>query len=493
MVVRPSRSTLATGSARASARAGHGSPASAPPLNPASVPLQAGQADHEAGRAVQGGDTPRDTPVVDLAGGLTALNGRRLKMRSVFQPLIDLRDGHVRGYEALVRGPAGPLSTPEGLFAAARRKGLVAELDWACRASAFSQALAAGLRSPLGLFVNAEPEALGVPCPRHLLPVWLEAARRLHLVVELTERDLVARPAQLVHVVQELRELGCSIALDDVGAHPDSLTLMPVLEPDVVKLDIGLIHRAPDDDAARVLHAVAAQAERTGALVVAEGIETEEHLTTAIAYGASIGQGWLFARPSDNLAVVTGYGEPPPVRAGSLEGAGTPYAELAPGRSRTGSAAVVRVMTRQLLEQAALLSTAPVVLCVLPGNSEGATAAADLAALQGLADASALLGVLSNGPPVDLPAGVLQAALGETDPLGSEWDVVVLGAHFAAAVVARRTGARQQPSAWDEGWSFALTHDRDRVVGVVRSLLGRLAGAGAGDATYPDLVSPLAR
>jgi len=400
------------------------------------------------------------------APGYLELLAGEATVRVVFQPLIDLRDGTVRGYEALARGPAGSrLATPGALFTAARRLGRLAELDWACRAAAFRGALDGGLQRSLGLFVNAEPEALGVPCPAHLLPVWVEAARRLHLVVELTERDLVADPARLVHVVQELRELGCSIALDDVGAHPDSLTLMPLVEPDVIKLDTALIQRAPADDTARVLHAVAAQAERTGAMVVAEGIETEEHLETALAYGATIGQGWLLAIPQDRLGVTRGTGPAVPARAAALEGLGTPFEEVTTRVGvRHGPVSVVRVMTRQLLETAGQLSSPPVVLCALPLGTEGQQADADLRMLVDLTGTSALLGVAAHRLPHHLPAAVLRGPLAKEDRLAAEWDVVVVGAHFAAAVVARPTRG---------GWAFALTHDRDTVVSVARGLLAR--------------------
>ena len=58
-------------------------------------------------------------------------------VRSVFQPIVDLDTGSVVAYEALARGPQGPLEDPGRLFAAAREQGLLAELDEACRAAAF--------------------------------------------------------------------------------------------------------------------------------------------------------------------------------------------------------------------------------------------------------------------------------------------------------------------------------------------------------------------
>src|SRR4029453_11490950 len=87
------------------------------------------------------------------------------------------------------------------------------------------------------------------------------------------------------------------IAIDDVGADPRSLALMPFLEPDVIKLDMRLVQAQPSAEIARVTHAVSAEAERSGARVIAEGIETEAHAHRAAALGADLAQGWLFGRP----------------------------------------------------------------------------------------------------------------------------------------------------------------------------------------------------
>src|ERR1700761_6484302 len=73
---------------------------------------------------------------------------------------------------------------------------------------------------------------------------------------------------------------------------------MPFLAPDVIKLDRGLTQDlVPPSVGARVINAVRAEAERSGATILAEGIETERHLERALAMGAKLGQGWLFGRP----------------------------------------------------------------------------------------------------------------------------------------------------------------------------------------------------
>ena len=69
-------------------------------------------------------------------------------VRSVFQPIVDLDAGTVVAYEALARGPQGPLERPDALSAAGRAAGRLADLDQACRAAAFRGAVEQGLLAP---------------------------------------------------------------------------------------------------------------------------------------------------------------------------------------------------------------------------------------------------------------------------------------------------------------------------------------------------------
>src|ERR1700759_1853886 len=81
-----------------------------------------------------------------------------LDVQAAFQPIVDLRDGSVIGYEALARPRDG--SSPEQLFALAPRQGRLAEVDRACRQAALRDAAAAGLGAPFALFLNADAGAL---------------------------------------------------------------------------------------------------------------------------------------------------------------------------------------------------------------------------------------------------------------------------------------------------------------------------------------------
>jgi EAL domain-containing protein (putative c-di-GMP-specific phosphodiesterase class I) len=73
---------------------------------------------------------------------------------------------------------------------------------------------------------------------------------------------------------------------------------MPLLRPDVVKLDLRLVQERPGPEIAQIMNAVNAYAEQSGAVVLAEGIEDDAHLRAARGLGATLGQGWLFGRPA---------------------------------------------------------------------------------------------------------------------------------------------------------------------------------------------------
>src|ERR1700742_4098986 len=183
-----------------------------------------------------------------------------LDVQAAFQPIVDLRDGAVVGYEALARPRDG--SSPEQLFALAREQGRLTEVDRACRTAALEAASAAGLSEPFALFLNADAGALEDALPE--LP-----HGHATLVLEVTETALTERPDAVLRTLSELRTRGWGVALDDDGADSRSLALMPLLYPDVIKLDLRLLRERALRDVARVVTAVAAEAERRHATVLA--------------------------------------------------------------------------------------------------------------------------------------------------------------------------------------------------------------------------------
>ncbi|GGN63470.1 hypothetical protein GCM10010112_22740 [Actinoplanes lobatus] len=235
----------------------------------------------------------RSVPTIDLTIG-ALLEERRV--RSVFQPIVDLSTRTVMGLEALARGPAGTtLEFPDRLFAAASEAGRLGELDMLCFERAMESVLVAPVAPPL-LFANSEPGVMDRPRSPWLMDLF--AARPpFRTILEYTERALPTVPGSMLRLARTVQVDGNGIALDDVGVDPMSLAFLPILEPEVIKIDMSVI-RDPDTEHSRTVAAVVrTEAARTGAVVIAEGIETEEHLATALRLGARWGQGWLFGRP----------------------------------------------------------------------------------------------------------------------------------------------------------------------------------------------------
>ncbi len=353
-----------------------------------------------------------------------------------FQPIVDLEDDSVVAYEALARGPeASPLHRPDRLFAVAAKVGRLDELDRACRRAAVRAGADGGLTAPLRLFVNAEPNTLAAAGAS------LPAADAV--VVELTERALVDRPAGVIAAVAQLRAQGVGIALDDVGADRRSLAFMPFVAPDVIKLDLRLVQGNPTAEIAAIVHAVNAEAERSGAIVLAEGIETEEHRRVALALGATHGQGWLFGRPEALPASFAVPARPLPTRrAVAPAPAGeTPFGLISAERpTRRGPKRLLLAISKHLEAQAMAHGEAAVVLATFQEARH--LTDASRSRYRRLAQSAAFVGAFGVGLPDEPIPGVRGAGLDRAEPLRGEWNVVVVTPHFAAAFVGRDLGDR---------------------------------------------------
>jgi EAL domain-containing protein (putative c-di-GMP-specific phosphodiesterase class I) len=233
-------------------------------------------------------------PTVASATIDQVLSGRLVQ--PLFQPIVDLATRRVIGVEALARGPAGTgLEYPDRLFAAAREAGCLGALDLLCSERSLELAIAAPQPPPL-LFTNAEPAVLDQPLSPRIVEL-VTGGLPFRQVVEFTERALPAVPGSMLRIAGQTQGWGNGLALDDVGVDPMSLAFLPLIEPEVIKLDMSLLRDPGSDHTRAVCAVVRAEAERTGALVVAEGIETPDDLATARQLGARWGQGWLFGRP----------------------------------------------------------------------------------------------------------------------------------------------------------------------------------------------------
>jgi len=398
----------------------------------------------------------------------------RGSVRSVYQPVVDLASGEVTAYEALARGPVGTvLERPDALFSAAAATGCTSQLDALCRRVALE-----GARDRLGdrltLFVNVEPVAAG-ELPDDARTV-VDPSGPIRVVAELTERNLTARPAELLRMVEAFRARGWGIALDDVGADPGSLALLPLLRPDVVKLDLRLVQERPSRAIAEIFSAVNAESERSGAAVVAEGIETDEHVAMARSLGATLGQGWHLGRPQALPTTL-----PPGPRAripisavAARERLGSPFGRVAAYRPvRAATKSLLTAISRHIETEALTLPAGAVMLTTF---QEAGHLTDDVRQRYArLAQRHPFIGMLGAGFPREPAAGAYGADLAEDDPVRDEWNMALVTPHFAVALVGRQVG--DGASEDDRRFDYVLTHDRDVVIEVAGDLMTRMSSS----------------
>lgn len=211
-----------------------------------------------------------------------------------YQPVVDMRNGHVLGWEALARFPGLPYATSE-VFEAARGTELEVELEVAC----FRRALevAEDLSEGRYLSINVSPTTVGST----LLADVLRKVRHIfeHLVIEITERTAVENYLPLYRPLHDLRQQLVSVAIDDVGAGYASLWHITQLLPDIIKVDRALISGIDQSPTKRaIVTALLSLARELRCSVVAEGVERQQEADWLVGLGTRFGQGFHFAEPN---------------------------------------------------------------------------------------------------------------------------------------------------------------------------------------------------
>jgi EAL domain-containing protein (putative c-di-GMP-specific phosphodiesterase class I) len=226
-------------------------------------------------------------------GAVTGVLSGLQALQVHLQPIVGLDTGDVWGVEALARFPGHPQPGPAQWFASALRDGRGPELEQLALCGALE--LLPLLPHPLRLTVNLSSQALLRPAVQELL---LEAADA-RLVVELTEHEPVADYPALLQVLGTLRERGIGLGIDDFGAGHSSLQHVLHLEPDVVKLDLGLVQGVGECPRRQALvEVMIGFCSKTGTALVAEGVETTADLAQLARLGVGFAQGWVLARPA---------------------------------------------------------------------------------------------------------------------------------------------------------------------------------------------------
>jgi EAL domain-containing protein (putative c-di-GMP-specific phosphodiesterase class I) len=216
----------------------------------------------------------------------------------VFQPLVALATGQVSGYEALTRFKQPPKRFPDQWFSLASRVGLGGALE----AHAIKKALDVPNR-PAGAYLslNLSPSTLRAPEVQAVLPLDMTG-----LVIEVTEHELASDEGALTADLNEMRGRGARVAVDDAGAGYAGLQQLMRVAPDLIKLDRSLVQNIHEDPAKQALvDSFVRFGRRTGAQVVAEGIESEDELRVLADLDVTYGQGYFLAKPGPPWVAVS--------------------------------------------------------------------------------------------------------------------------------------------------------------------------------------------
>jgi diguanylate cyclase (GGDEF)-like protein len=221
-----------------------------------------------------------------------------------FQPQVDLVTRQARGVEALLRWqhPERGLLAAGAFVQEAERSGLAKELrrfvlessarcwrDWNELGLTLEVSVNIG---PVDLLDTSLPNEVAELLEVYGVPPW-------NLILEITERTLIADERRTHEVIGALRGLGVRLAMDDFGAGYSSLASLQRFPLQIVKLDRSLLANASAEPAASaILRGSIELAHAIGATVVAEGVETREQWDLVHALGCDIAQGYLVGYPA---------------------------------------------------------------------------------------------------------------------------------------------------------------------------------------------------
>jgi EAL domain-containing protein (putative c-di-GMP-specific phosphodiesterase class I) len=226
-------------------------------------------------------------------------------LTTVFQPIVNLTDGTVLGYEALAR-PEGfaALDSVEEIFEAARTSGHIGDLDRICRSQAVEDAKE--LPAEAMLFLNISASSLLSPI--HGIDPLLDLLRANQrvprtVVLDITEHELISDYEVLHRVLAAYRAEGLRFALDDVGEGHSTLKLLAASASEYLKLGRSLTMTSARMGSRAVIDATTTFARISGAIVIAEGVENEYASDMMKAAGIGLGQGFGLGKPTLASAV----------------------------------------------------------------------------------------------------------------------------------------------------------------------------------------------
>jgi diguanylate cyclase (GGDEF)-like protein len=252
--------------------------------------------------AYQGEQVSSDLKDPDAASEIKKILAAGDKFYAASQPIFDLRNMTIVGYELLSRLDYEGYTSPDVFFLFARNADLLGIVDYAC----MKTCLNALKDVPIArrIYINLFPSTLTEIPVERLVQEFASAGKNISFCLEINEQQILRDPFYLITSVMRLKKAGIKIALDDYGFGHSSIETLVLLEPDIVKIDkkiiIGISKDARKSNSLKRLLKII---ESCKATVIAEGIENQEDLEILHNLGVNYGQGFLMGKPETPLNV----------------------------------------------------------------------------------------------------------------------------------------------------------------------------------------------
>ena len=228
----------------------------------------------------------------------------RNEFEPYYQPIVELSNGRVIGYEALLRWhhPQRGLLPPHDFLLIAEECGCAEAIDWQIFEQVCIQAVRLiGTEGFISINVSGR-HFRSADLDQRLLALLDQYAVPAHCIrIEVTEHALLENPTQVKRMLKNLRGHGVGIALDDFGTGYSSLSYLHQYPFESLKIDRSFIVELPPDDSdtqgLALVRAIQVLADSLHMKVIAEGIEQESQRQALLRVGCRYGQGFLFATP----------------------------------------------------------------------------------------------------------------------------------------------------------------------------------------------------
>jgi diguanylate cyclase (GGDEF)-like protein/PAS domain S-box-containing protein len=220
-----------------------------------------------------------------------------------YHPIMALEHRQIVGVEALLRwqDSNGKLLSPGEFIEAAEDMGLIESVgDWVLEEIGRQLRAWRDQGIELDASINLSPRQLWQPnlvarTASHLQASGVDPET---VVIEVAESAAAADPERTRRVLQNLREQGLRLAIDDFGTSVSSIARLKDLPVDILKVDSSFVRKLPGDtQAARMARAIIQLGHSLGMVPLAEGIDSEDQREFLVRHGCPLGQGYLFGKP----------------------------------------------------------------------------------------------------------------------------------------------------------------------------------------------------